>query len=64
MASTNEAAFVIGGYRTGLSPVDVIAQFKDDSWSLYGNLQKRRYAHESISYGEQTMVIGGFDIGS
>ena len=64
MASTNEAAFVIGGYRTVFLPLDVVAQFKDDSWSLYGNLQKRRYAHKSITYGEQTMVIGGYDIGS
>ena len=61
VASTNEAAFVIGGSeRDGSSYLDVIAQFKDDQWSLYGKLQKRRFLHGSITSGSQTMVIGGF----
>ena len=60
VASTTEAAFVIGGY-TGGSPAysDVIAQFKNMQWSLYGNLKKRRYGHGSIISASQTMVIGG-----
>ena len=58
VASTNEAAFVIGGW-TGSSNLDVIAQFKDNAWSLYGNLQKPRNYHASITSGDMTMIIGG-----
>ena len=59
VASTNEAAFVIGGYDGSLS-LDVIAQFKDNEWSLYGNLKKGRFIHGSVTYSDKTMVIGGF----
>ena len=55
VASTNEAAFVIGG----TTATDVIAQFKDDSWSLYGHLQDGRNWHGSITLDGITMVIGG-----
>ena len=58
VASTNDAAFVIGGY-TGSSTLDVIAQFKDNAWSLYGNLQKPRSSQASITSGDMTMIIGG-----
>ena len=58
VASTNEAAFVIGGF-TGNWISNVIAQFKENAWSLYGNLQKGRRNHASITYGDMTMIIGG-----
>ena len=38
---------------------DVIARYENDEWSLYGNLQKRRYKHGSIVYGTEMLVIGG-----
>ena len=60
MASTTEAAFVIGGWRLVGGDSDVIAQFKNMQWSLYGNLKKRRDGHRSITFGSQTMVIGGY----
>ena len=61
VASTNEAAFVIGGHAGSNSDVmDVIAQFKDNAWSLYGNLQKPRENHASITSGDMTMIIGGY----
>ena len=60
VASTNEAAFVIGGsQQDGSSYLEFIAQFKDNTWSLYGNLQKRRSLHGSITSGDETMIIGG-----
>ena len=58
VASTNDAAFVIGGVTGSYS--DVIAQFKDNAWSLYGNLQKPRNNHASITSGDMTMIIGGY----
>ena len=49
---------MIGGYTdSGYS--DVIAQFKDNAWSLYGNLQKLRGDHSSITSGDMTMIVGG-----
>ena len=61
MVSTSRSGFVIGGYNwQDASHLNVIAQFKDDAWSLYGNLQQPRRKHGSIKYGEKTMIIGGF----
>ena len=42
------------------SSLSVIAQFKNDEWSLYGNLRQSRGYHGSITYGTQTLVIGGW----
>ena len=41
------------------SGLDVIAQYKDDTWALYGNLRRGRSDHKSITFGDKTMVIGG-----
>ena len=49
---------MIGG--DGGSYLDVIAKFENNNWSLYGNLQKARSGHGSITYGTQTIVIGGW----
>ena len=58
VASTNQAAFFIGG-RHGSSPSSVIAKYENDEWFLYGNLKKRRRGHGSITSGTATIVIGG-----
>lgn len=58
-ASTPDAAFIIGGWD-GSTWSDVIARFKDDEWSLYGNLHRRRSGPGSITSGYQTMIIGGW----
>ena len=55
VASTNNAAFLIIG-STGQSYSDLIAQLKDNEWSLNENLLKR-YFHRSITSGDKTMVI-------
>ena len=57
MASTDRAAYVLGGATPIIS--DVIAQFKKDEWSYYSLLFKRRVFHGSITLGNQTMVVGG-----
>ena len=59
VASTPEAAFVIGGYDGSLY-IDVIAQFKNNQWSKVGDLSQGRRYHGSISVGTETMVIGGY----
>ena len=50
---------MIGGYDES-SNLDVIAKFENNNWSLYGNLQKARRGHGSITYGSHTIVIGGY----
>ena len=64
VASTDEASFVIGGCdgTSCSSPSDVIAQFKNNVWSLYAKLKNRRGLHGSVTYRGQTMVIGGFSL--
>ena len=56
-ASTSEAAYFIGGSYSE----DVIAEFKNDAWRQLGTLARGRYRHGSITLGDETMVIGGFD---
>ena len=60
VASTDNAAFIIGGYDT--SNVDIIAKFQDNQWTRYGSLKAVRYAHGSITSGDQTMIIGGWSL--
>ena len=54
-ASTDDAAFIIGGYNTR----DTIAQFRNNQWRKLGSLNKGRYYHGSITVGQETMIIGG-----
>ena len=54
-ASTSEAAYIIGGSDSK----DVIAEFKNDAWKQLETLAKARYGHNSISLGDETMIIGG-----
>ena len=63
VASTNEAAFIIGGWGSAITN-DRIAQFRDNTWSIFGNLQRPRSGHASITSGDKTMIIGGFIGGS
>ena len=60
VASTNQAAFFIGGNVDGNSQSSVIAKYENDNWSLHGNLKRRRNTHYSITYGTTTIVIGGW----
>ena len=55
-ASTFEAAYFIGGLYTR----EVIAEYKNDAWRQLGTLTKGRSRHGSITFGTETMVIGGY----
>ena len=59
VASTNQAAFFIGGRHESYSYLSVIAKYENDNWSLHGNIKRARYGHRSITYGTATIVIGG-----
>ena len=60
MASTDNAAFIIGGADEISFYTDIIAKFQDDQWTRYGSLKAPRYCHGSITSNDQTMIIGGF----
>ena len=58
MTSTYQAAFFIGG-QYGSSISSLIAKYENDAWFLHGNLKRRRKGHKSITFGTETIVIGG-----
>ena len=61
VASTDNAAFIIGGHDTG--NIDIIAKFQDNQWTRYGSLKTARHAFGTITSGDQTMIIGGYSNG-
>ena len=60
-ASTESAVFIIGGGGGNiLFPQDEkIVKYEDDIWSVVGELQHGRYAHSSITFRSETMILGG-----
>ena len=61
VASTDNAAFIIGGQDTG--NIDIIAKFQDNQWTRYGSLKAARHAPGTITSGDETMIIGGYSYG-
>ena len=62
MASTDNAAFIIGGRTDGgeSNHIDIIAKFQDNEWTKYGSLKSARYCHGSITNDDKTMIVGGY----
>ena len=54
-AATSEVAYIIGGLYTE----GIIAEFKNNSWRQIGTLAMGRKGHGSITFNDETMVIGG-----
>ena len=52
--------YLIGGLSDGIAS-DIIAQFKNDQWTVVGELLKARYGHRSIRIGGDILVFGGFN---
>ena len=59
MASTDNAAFIIGGFDKDTSGISIIAKFQDNQWTRYGSLNTSRRGPESITSEDETMIIGG-----
>ena len=57
-ASTDTAAYFIGGYYEGR--VSTIAKYDDFGWSKIGDLSVRRSSHASIISGTQVIIFGGY----
>ena len=58
---TEDSVYIIGGWTFG-TPIRIstIAQYKDDIWTIAGNLKQGRRAHRAITVKGKTMIIGGF----
>ena len=60
-SSTNESVYIIGGYTNGNSAYrsTTIAEYKEGSWKVVGNLAAGRNSHCTTTSGYTTMVAGG-----
>ena len=58
---TEDSVYIIGGYTYG-SPkvISTIAQYKDDIWTIAGNLKQARSHHGAIIVNGLVMIIGGY----
>ena len=56
-AATDTAAYIIGGL---FDYVSTIAEFKNNKWRKFGNLTTARRLHSSISFGGETIILGGY----
>ena len=57
-AATDTAAYIIGG-QVGFTIESKIAEFKDNKWRKFGDLTTWRRKHSSISFGGETIILGG-----
>ena len=57
--STQRSVLIIGG-RLGSGSSSSIVEFKDDKWTVIGNLKQARVGHQAISIGSFVMIIGGY----
>ena len=57
--STQTSVLIIGGWSND-SPSSSIVEYKDDKWTVIGNLKQARLGHRAISIGSLVMIIGGY----
>ena len=57
--STQTSVLIIGG-RTNLGKTSFIVEFKDEKWTVIGNLKQARNDHQAILIGTLVMIIGGY----
>ena len=63
-ASTESAAYFIGGEDVGGKYFSTIAEFKDDEWRNIGDLVKARSSPSTIIIGDEAVIVGGFAYGA
>ena len=58
---TEYSVYIIGGSTDG-SPrrTSTIAEYKNEIWTIAGNLQLARERHGAITVNGKTMIIGGW----
>ena len=61
-ASTDSAAYIIGGdssYGWRIKYVSTIAEYKNNKWTKFGDLTKKRSYSSAIFYNGEYIIIGG-----
>ena len=58
-ASTNTAAYIIGGYD-GSEQVSTVAEYKNNQWRDTGTLNEPKSSPSAIVYDGEYMVLGGY----
>ena len=58
-ASTDIAAYILGGSDDNDKAVSTIAEYRDDKWTKYGDLRSKRYRASAIFLNGEHIIIGG-----
>ena len=58
-ASTDSAAYIVGGYSYKYGRVSIIAQFKNNQWLKIGDLNENKYNLAAICQNGETFIVGG-----
>ena len=59
-ASTDSAAYIIGGIDGGWDSVSTIAEYKNEKWRYFGRLTKKRNYSSAIFFNGEYIIVGGF----
>ena len=62
-ASTDSAAYIIGGVGDGYETVSTIAEYKNNKWRKFGDLTKKRYDSSAIFFNGEYIIVGGYTSG-
>ena len=57
--STQTSVLIIGGHSNNDYSSSIV-EYKDDKWTIIGNLKQARKGHQAISIGSFVMIIGGY----
>merc|ERR1712126_80019 len=56
---TEDSVYIIGGRNDPRYRISTIAKYKDDIWTIAGNLKQKRAGHGAITIKGRIMIIGG-----
>ena len=59
-ASTDSAAYIIGGVDGGWDSVSTIAEYKNNKWRKFGDLTKKRRGSSAIFFNGEYIIVGGY----
>ena len=59
-ASTDSAAYIIGGYVKNDGRVSTIAQYKNNKWLKIGDLKEEKYCLSAIFHDGEYFIVGGY----
>ena len=59
-ASTDSAAYIIGGYEYGYGYISTIAQFKNNKWLKIGDLNEKKSDLSAIFHNGECFIVGGY----